>query len=124
MKIGDPIWLFNVNKRVYPTDERGHPKGGPIWREHWCVYSIIGETRVSWLVGHSGRSAGDAIAKLPKKAFIGGACPPRWATSQEQIDRLEWIEVHRHHVVELVRECRDPEALQRAAAAVGYTPTP
>ena len=33
MQVGDPIWMFNGNRRVYPKD--GGIGRSPIFREHW-----------------------------------------------------------------------------------------
>jgi len=123
VKIGDPIWFFDANRRTRPAvDAAGNRIGGPIWREQWVERQIIGETRVSWLVGLPGCRSDAVRARLPKKAFVDGACPSGWATAQEQIERLEWVEVHRMRICDAVRACGDYEALRRAAAAVGYNP--
>lgn len=51
LKIGDRIWIFDVNKRVYETDKFGRRHGGPIYRHHWVPHVINGETSRSWLYG-------------------------------------------------------------------------
>lgn len=48
MKVGDKVWLFNINRRVYPKDNRGF--SSPIYSEHFYEAVIEGETSRSWIV--------------------------------------------------------------------------
>lgn len=122
VKVGDPIWFFDVNHRVYEKDPTtGRPTGGPIWRKHWVQKEIIDETRVSWVVGYP--KSRFAEAKLAKKDFADGGCPRGWATSPEHIEGLEWVEEHAWKIGEAVRGLRNSDMLKRVAAIVGYVPS-
>lgn len=106
--------MFDENRRVYPkqTLQKGQiwPSGRPIWREHWRPMQVIGETRVSWLVGFENSTL--VQHKLPKTAVKDGACPRDWALSEAHLDDLEWAEENRARLVEAVSRCRDARVLR------------
>ena len=89
LKVGDYIWLYNVNHRVY-----GKEGGGPIYRESWIKTKIDGETSRSFLAGHH---------KLPKKG--------NYITSEEELDREVFVNDNAYKIAEEVRYCRDYEKL-------------
>lgn len=113
LKIGSQIWRFDVNRRVY-TKENGH---GPVWREHWRPMWIIGETRVSWIVGHTADSAmhSGGLVKLPKRTDW----PQGWATSQAHIDEAAWAHENRYAISQLIFRL-DPEDLKAVADLIAY----
>lgn len=99
-----PIWVFDVNRRRYAPDG----KGGPIWRHHWVLCEVVGETRVSWIVEGYGR--------IPKKG--------NYPKSEAEVDRRAWVHDHSRSVCEkLVRLAEtDPGLLGAVADLVGYEP--
>lgn len=114
MKVGDHIYRFDINRRVYERKPGKKYGGRIIYREHWQELSITGETSRSWLVQ---RFSGDrSPLKVPKKGAHRG-----WAFSKEEVemdvflneampkirDRLSWT--HRE----------DPQVLLRVAKAMG-----
>lgn len=109
--IGSTLWRFDENRRRYmkPT-EKGRIWGDLIWREHWVEMFVIGETRVSWLVG----SSPDAREpfKLPKAAFKDGGCPRGWALSAEHVDEHVWAYENRRRIQDAVCRCDDPRILR------------
>jgi hypothetical protein len=111
VKVGDTLWLFDINRRVYPRDEKGRATGSPIWREHWVPHEITGETSRSWLIGWRG--------KVPKKGGRG------IAFDAAEIDRNAWVIENRYRISESVRQCDDFDRLCAAARLFGIpTPTP
>lgn len=111
LKVGDTIWKFDQNRRVYPKAAPGRiwPDGGPIWREHWRQVEITGETRVSWLTGWG---------KCPKKGRDVGV----WAFTQLEIDEQTYVHDHAYRIADAVKRCQDPNALRTIADIVGYKP--
>ena len=109
--IGDKVWRFDQNRRVYARDENGKARGGPIWREHWEPLEIIGETTRSWIIGRHGASVqfGDKIAKA--------AWPGALALSEEDISKRAFVE-GRYSLSERVRRCTDYETLKKIEAAL------
>ena len=117
--LGSPLWMFDENHREYSAPEPGRLYGRVIWRKHWRRMEVVGETRVSWLVGWPGSSAARRdVAKLPKSAFRYGKCPRGWAFSESHLDELEWVHEHRHEASERVLSCEDPRVLRAVWAAL------
>ena len=107
-KVGDPVWLFDDNYRVYRPD-----KSGPIWREKWRKRLIVGETSRSWLVGYSTTSR--TQTKVAKKGPFCGV-----AFSEEEIDEAAWVEENRYRINESMRYVRDATVLRKVAELIGY----
>lgn len=105
-KIGDKVWRFDPNRRVYPKDKA--ISGGPIYAEHFWQDTIVGETSRSWLVG--GRDW-DQI-KVPKKN-------PTGIYTDEQKEAEIWEHDHRYRIVKMVQRCT-PEQLKQIAKLIGY----
>lgn len=111
IKIGDSVWFFDVNRRVYKQDQNGCSVGGPIWREHWRKELVIGETSRSWLVGHK-----YDLTKLPKK----GDWPRDWVASEAEVNDREWVEHHRYRISRAIDSIRDASTLRKIAELIGY----
>jgi hypothetical protein len=111
--VGSTIWLFDENRRVYASQ----PLGRPIWREHWRSCVIVGETRVSWILGHShGR-------KISKRDLAAGTVRGV-LTNEADLDAACYVNEHAHAVSERVRRLaggrKAAEVLRQIAALVGY----
>ena len=102
-KIGDTVWYFDENHRVYECDETGRSRGGPIWREHWRPAEVIGETRVSWIVGTDGRFK---ELRVKKRDWPGNL-----ALSDADIDRRAFVE-QAHLIGRRVSRCHDYDTLK------------
>lgn len=111
MKIGDPIWRFDQNRRVYKPGSHS-----PVWREHWVQLEVVGETTRSWLVGHPRWGMGNA-SKLPKNQAKWAG----YATSEDEIEKYAWEREHGHKIAERVRHA-DYDQLRAIAAIMGYVP--
>ena len=109
LKVGDTIWRFNINRRVYAPKKPGeiYSRGGPIYREHWEPVKIDGETSRSWVT---------RFGKAPKKGDRHG-----WAFSLDEVDASCWAKEHRRHIVNLVERC-DADTLKAIGDLVGYVP--
>lgn len=114
--VGMKLWEYDPNRRIYRRDETGRAIGPPIWREHWVEVEIIGETRVSWLIGHvfmkTWPNMEKRAVKLPKREF-----PGEYLTSIEEIGRKEFVS-DRHVLAERIRRCHDYETLKAIEAAL------
>lgn len=40
LTIGDHLWNFDINNRVYSDESKGTK--GPIWSKHWVEYVVVG----------------------------------------------------------------------------------
>ena len=114
--IGMRVWSFDVNRRVYKRDESGKALGGPIWREHWTPCVVVGETRVSWLIGSEWMldrpDTHHRASRVPKKDWPGSL-----ATSEADIDRAAFVE-QRHQLAQRIQNCRDFDTLKAIEAAL------
>ena len=110
MKVGDHVWIFDINRRVYPPPPPSRVySGAPIYREHWCKVEIVGETKRSWIVGPYRR-------KVPKN----GPPPRGVAFDEREVDDDVMLHEHRYCIAERVRDCWDADALRRVAEILGY----
>lgn len=120
--IGAKLWRFDENRRRYTKPE--NPKdlwGKIIWREHWEPMFVVGETRVSWLVGYErqmGKREPHVSYKLPKAAFKNGECPRGWARSEEHLSELAWAREHCSKLSDAVLRCHEPRVLRAVWAAL------
>ena len=110
IKIGDTLYLFNENHRVYHRDESGRSYGGPIYSKHFQPITVIGETSRSWVCGTDWSQI-----KRPKSSRgMSGIF-----TAQEMADDI-WVNDHKIKIVDKIRGCRDPDQLRAVAKLIGY----
>jgi len=102
--IGDTVWIFDENHRVYRKDENGRSFGGPIYREHWVPTKITGETTRSWLIGYG--------EKIPKKGWN----PRAVAFSLQEVEEQAYVMDNRHRLGDRVRDLRDAPTMRAIAA--------
>ena len=110
LSVGDTVYWFDVNRRVYTKDASGHSTGGPIWRQHWRKVEVIGETARRWLLSHY-------AGKIPKK----GPTPRGFSLCEREIDRAEWVEKNKHKLIShLTQRVDNYDVLKQIAALIGY----
>ena len=121
MKVGDPVWVFDANRRRYHPVPPGKlwSNKPPIYREHWVQLTIIGENRATFFAGYPGtfdakRCRGDWYTRIPKH----GPAPPGVLLSAEAVDQACWIHDHRLRLVEAVRGSADYSALVQVARLI------
>jgi hypothetical protein len=93
-QVGDTIWIFDENRRVYARDASGKMFGAAIWREHWRPTKITGETKVSWVTRDG--------MKINKKKPGGNV-----ALDEAAIDRACYVKDNRHRIGVAVQWCDD-----------------
>lgn len=110
LKVGDKIWHFDGNRRVYPPKKPGEifSSGGPIYRHHWHEVEITGETSRSWVT---------LYGRCPKARDHHG-----WALTASEVEDDCWANSHRYAIQRMVERCSDPAKLKQIAAIVGFTP--
>lgn len=87
MKVGDKVWIFDHNYRVYPKDKL--IGSAPIYSEHFRQKTIESETSRSWIV--------DGI-KYSKKDVLG-------LYTDEQKEDVIWENENRYKIVHEVEKC-------------------
>lgn len=112
MRIGDTVYICDVNSRVYTRPERGF--GRAVHRGHFQEHRIVGETRVSWILDHvkGGRKLNKKLLHLGE---IHGV-----ARTVAEVDLLCWAEKASIKLPDLVRHAR-PEMLREIARVMGVT---
>ena len=107
MRIGDTLYHFDVNRRVYSKPPAGSDRiwGDIIYAEHFKALKIVGETRVSWLLEHNYKVKKDAIGTL----FL----------TQEQMSDNIWSHHHRHKIRDLLDQANAAE-LRTIGGILGY----
>lgn len=114
--VGDPIWYFDINNRVYRKDAGHSHDSGPIYREHWVKRIIVGETSRSWLIGYDHGLR--VLNKVPKKGPH-----PGWAFSIEEIEDDCWIHEHRYKMSRAVSCISSAATLREVARVIGWKPS-
>jgi len=104
MKLGDTIWLFNENKRVYKD---GH--SGPVYREHFEAHTIVAENRASWILDNEDGMKIDKRTELLRQPERGGwygrSCYV-YAT-QQAVDDACYVREMRATLSRLILNCTD-----------------
>ena len=122
LKVGDTIWRFDSNHRVYPErpkDARGKTdydiSRSPIYRGYWVPVEITGETSRSWLT-----IRGKAPKRAPDLRRQG------WAFTQKDVDDDCWVN-ERLHKLNRALSCglrrHDPnirEKMEKIAEIIGF----
>lgn len=109
IKIGDALYRFDRNHRVYARDATGRANGAPIYAEHFERGEVIGETKLSWLcrIAHGERK----VNKKTMLESVPGWSSHRWYTEAQKDDAI-WIKENRHHLAERVARCNDAATLR------------
>lgn len=119
MKVGDTIWRFDHNIRVYPERRPGetYTHARPIYRRQWRPEVITGETSRSWII-HGGRWDETKVPKKPNPIQ-----KRQWCFSEAELEGRVWWENNHCSLADAVRDCRNPEVLRKIASIpeLGYT---
>lgn len=110
--IGQTVWVFDPNRRVYRKNAAGCGFGAPVYREHFRPIVISGETSRSWTVGD-----GRWQIKIPK---AGGAVRGNIFMTEAAVNDDVWIKEHKYRIESLVGRLTDVETLRKVAALIGY----
>ena len=116
-KIGDPVWVYDPNLRVYPrSTETGKSVGSPIYRESFRKFEITSESKTSWIVGR--RDNDRVIAKISKNGKYSVGI---MAFSEQELDDLCFINDNRHEISHHISTIIDASVLREVARVSGFT---
>lgn len=114
-QIGDILYCFDINRRKYDEQRR------IIINHHYRSETIIGETKLSWLVGDPFYRG--SISKVNKRTLAeagkNGFGGYQWFTKEGMEDDL-WQREHRSDIANKVRGAPVP-ILRRIAALLSLT---
>lgn len=118
MQVGDKVWIFDSNRRIY-EDDQGNKLVSCWYRGHFVEKCIIGETKQSWIVGYEGNLPDDRNnLKVNKKTLIYSTANTygldgKLYISEEEIDRNCWLKDNQFTISESVRWCKDYDKLKK-----------
>lgn len=112
MKVGDKIWRFDSNRRVYAKNST--LSSPPNRRQMWHEVEITGETSRSWVT---------AYGKVPKRE-----APYGWSFTQQGVDDDVWCHNNVYRITVAVTDAtRGPrdsaklrDQMSRIAAIIGF----
>lgn len=113
---------FGIGSKVYTHDRYGYRHGDTNVDE----YTVIAETRMSWLVSQYDSTRASLCFKLPKKGSEPWRTVSRGNGSQtfyltrEALDDQRWLYRNRYHISQRVSYLDDPKKLREVAALIGY----
>jgi hypothetical protein len=120
LAVGQKLWRFEPNKRVYEK-ENGYPR--LVYRHHWIENgaTVVGETRVNWLVVPYDKEPPynlfmRDIARVPKN----GPLPPEYAVDAAVVEQDIWVHDNKYKLIDVIQKSRDYAALKAVAELVGY----
>jgi hypothetical protein len=118
LKIGSTVYLFDLNHRVYPTDENGKRIFGvaPIYREHFAPRTITGENNRSWIINQR------PPIKINKKAIAETGRDGNIFADWNEIEKDIWMHDHRHKIIRELqfKHSEDYDLYQKIATMIGY----
>ena len=116
MQIGDILWRFDSNRRVYrdPTSISGG--GGPIYREHFEPLKIISENKVSWILERGWKVRKSDLKGEAKSFHYGG----RGFFTADDMEKDIWSHEHRHKIADMIQRAATVAQLKQIAELVGY----
>ena len=106
LKVGDPVWIFDVNHPIYAGAQVG-----PIFRKHFRRRWIVGEVKRSWLIAP--RPDGvltTRVAKHAKRPYL---------YTRREVEDLCYSVEHGRIIANFVLQA-DPPLLRRVAKLIGY----
>lgn len=100
--VGDDVWTFSSNRRVYDKDKGG----GPIFAEHFIRARIVGETRLSWVVQE--RDDKGRVFGSPCKFRKDGKTPWEYGLhgvfySDAEREEMIWMDENKYKTIEALR---------------------
>jgi len=113
LKIGDRLFEFNENRRVYERDASGHNR--IVYRKHFLPHWIVGTEGRSWVVCSTPPGEREWGRQKVGFASVGRG---KWHTEQQVEDRI-WAREHRYTISRMV-DAADVPLLRRIAEMVGY----
>ncbi len=116
LKIGDTLFRFDGNRRVYRRPGTYHGGGAPVYREHFEPLKVIGENKVSWLLERGWKASKKDLKSAASMAYGG-----RGFFTAEQMEDDIWMHDHRHSIRALFDRA-SPEQLKKIAEILGFEP--
>lgn len=111
-KVGDTLFIYDDNYRVYRKVPRGESSGSPIYRESWRPTRVTSETSRSITISHYGK-------KFAKADFYDGKCPLNILRTTQEVDDATWRNNNVYPLRDHLRTL-DTATLKEIARIAGY----
>ena len=95
-----------VGKHIYGFSDHRDSEGRGGLPKNWRAYEVVGETKVSWIVGYSWNPM-----KVNKKTFASKE-NIRFVKTLEDIAKLEFIWDNQYKISQSVGRCNDYDKLK------------
>jgi hypothetical protein len=115
MKLGDTLYRFDGNRRVY-REGGAFGGGGPIYREHFEPLKIVGENRMSWILERGWKVRKSDLKGEAESFQYGG----RGFFTAEGMELDIWLHDHKHRIVAYIERQATPTQLKQIAELIGY----
>lgn len=118
LKIGDPLWRFDENRRVYPKTEEGRRFGGgaPIYREHFSKYIIRDEIRGYWIIEPEAWKNPSKVNKKTLRSSVRSSRIGFQYFTEAAMEDSIWLHENRGRILDTLRSA--PPAIWRAIANI------
>ena len=116
MQIGDKVWIFDNNHRIYEDDKGNKLSGAPWYRGHFVERYILGETKQSWIIGYENDCVDYRFnLKVNKKTMIvnGHALGTKLYLSEEEINQACWMQENSYKITQRLQRCNDYNILKQ-----------
>lgn len=107
LKIGDTVWFFDVNRRIYKDHEL-------IYREHFVPLKIVGENKMSWLLEH-GHKCKKGTLTISAQGF-----GEYHFYRQDDMEKRIYLHNHRHKIAAAISDLKNVDLLREIAKSIGY----
>jgi hypothetical protein len=116
-EVGQRVWRFDENYRVYAKNEQGRTMAGPIYSEYFRPMTIMAIEGRSYVVvnGHP------ADERWSCRTLVGFAKAEMLYRNDGEKDDGVWVNGHRHELAELLRNASAAK-LREVAEVLGFTP--
>ena len=117
MQVGDKVWIVDQNHRIY-KDDKGNELTSPWFRGYFVDRTILGETKVSCIVGNEWNKVNDNSNFKVNKKTLEYTIPFRGGKgilypTETDIDKACWINDNQYKIIESMRQCHDYDKLKQ-----------
>jgi len=117
LAVGETIWRFDENHRVYDKPGIG---GRIVYKEHFVPEKITGETAQSWLVQWGERVVWKINKKTLTTAMKNGFHGAQFFTAEGMEENI-WVLDHRHKIARLLEQATAAN-IRACGEILGYQP--
>lgn len=108
ISIGSIVFVRDINYRVYGGEGHGRMSE----RHTFVARDVVGETKVSWLVG------------WPNQSFKVSKKDPRNVYGLDDVEDALWVDTYAWRIADALRRHTNADDLRAIAKMIGFEPEP